>query len=234
MLKAVLAPANAEQNFAFAPYVYDSMYNTATALLIDKMVEIYPSNEQVLEILEPFVEVEKIPVTNGYVQMKPNFRNLLGNPSINIKPDGCDCDDPNPIDTKSEMEEAQRKAQCRTRPVTIVPQSEWDYLTTSTYNYPTLDNPIGCWIGKNRLKVCPADIGKVGVMYVRQEKTYRYGYITQPDDTYIFDVNTSVESEWLSSAFTYLFKALTSLYAIYSRDPDMRDWAMILKEKEIL
>lgn len=71
-------------------------------------------------------------------------------------------------------------------------------------------------------------------MYVRNEGVYRYGYITQPDDTFLFDATTTIESEWGSNSYTPIFNALCSLYAAYAKDQEMQNWSMILSEKGIL
>lgn len=234
MLKSVLSFANSEQNQTYPPYIYTDQYNAVTSLLLSALAKKYSDDKEVQDMIMPFMETKKIAVTEGFVELPDDYRNLLGNPSISIKPDGSDCADAPRMDTASEFKVANLKGGCKTRPVVIVPQTEWDYLTTSEYNYPTIENPIGCFFGAKKLKVCPYDIGKVEVRYARQEKVYRYGYIMQPDDTYILDVATSEESEWTSAAFEPIFKALSSLYAAYTRDTELRDWSLILTEKGIL
>lgn len=228
MLQAILGFANQAQDMYYPPNIFSSQYNTVTSLLISTLVRQYPVNNGVVDMLIPFVKVETLPVTNGVISLPDDYRDILGAPSITVKPDGSDCSYSIPITTPAEFNVSINKGGCMRRPIVIVPQSEFDYATTSTYNYPTKDNPIGYFKG-NTIKVCPYDINKVELMYVKNEGIYQYGYIIQPDDTYIFDVTTTVESEWQSNAFEPIFKAMSALYAAFTRDPNMRDWAAILK-----
>ncbi len=82
--------------------------------------------------------------------------------------------------------------------------------------------------------MAPYDIPKVDVMYVINEPTYVYGYIEQPDGTYIFNPATSVQSDWGSNAFEPIYKGIMSLYAAYSRNTSLRDWSLILNKEGIL
>jgi hypothetical protein len=235
MLKSVLGSfANMEQNQVIPPDVYTSMYNTVTSLLISALVKQYPSDPVVIDILRPFVKVEQIPIKTGFFELPEDYRDILGTPNISAKTDGSgECGDDDNITNEAEFKNATLKSKCRQRPVIIVPQAEFAIRTTSSYKFPTYNDPIGYMYGENKIKVCPYDLTKVELMYVVKEKKYRYGYITQPDDTYIFDKNTSIESEWTSAAFEPIFNALSNLIAAYTRDTDLRDWAMILTQKGI-
>lgn len=228
VLKSVLSVGNAEQNFAYAPYVFDTHYNIVTSFILDRGVDMYP---RYVDILLPFIKSDKIPVTNGHVKLPDDYRTLLGAPSISVKPGGGDCSDNNPviIDTKSEFKTANLKAGCKTYPVEIVSKNEWDNRTTSSYGFPTYEQPIGMFVGKE-IKVCPYDLSRVELMYIKNEKKYRYGYITQPDDTYIYDESTSVESEWEDEAFSMIFKGVLALYSAYSRDPNLQNYSQILNQ----
>lgn len=234
MLQAILAPANQEQNMFFPPSVYSSMYNTVTSLLISNLVRAYPSDPTVIDMLAPFVVVEKIPVTDGFIQLKSDYRDILGSPMINVALNKKEVVQGDAEVTPQTFKTANLKAGATRRPVVIVPESEYAYLTTKSYGAPDLANPIGFFSGKNKIFVAPYDIPKVDVMYVTNEPTYRYGYIEQPDGTYIFDESTSVESNWGSNAFTPLYKALSALYAAYSRNVTLRDWSRILNQEGIM
>lgn len=237
LLKSVLSIANSEQNFAYSPAVYDNHFNIATAFLIDSLVKAYPVGVDALSV---FIKKKLIPVTSGVVVLPDDFRNLLGAPSIHVKPDGSDCSDNNPIiiDSAAEFKTAQLKAGCKTYPLRIVSKEEWDNLTTSKYAFPTYEEPIGLYQGdqntngtiSRQIKVCPYDLSRVEVMYVRQEKIYRYNYITNPDDTFIFNPVGSVESEWTDAAFSLLFKAVFALYSAYSRDNTIIEYSQILNK----
>lgn len=227
--KSVLSVGNAEQNSAYPPYISDSHYNIVTSFILDGLSAIYP--KQVDKLL-PFIKSKKIPVTDGYIQLPTDYRSILGAPSISVKPGGGDCGDNNPvvIDTKEEYKTANMKAGCKTYPVEIVSKDEWDARTTSGYAFPTHETPIGMFIPDKRIKVCPYDIARVEIMYVKNEQEYRLGYILQPDDTYLPDDTATVESEWEDEAFQMLFKGMLALYSAYSKDNQVQNFSQILNQ----
>jgi hypothetical protein len=229
VLKSVLSVGNAEQNFAYPPHVFEQHFNIVTSFLIDAFVETYP---KYVEVLQPFMISKRIAVTDGYVKFPSDYRNLLGAPSINVKPGGGDCSDNNPIiiDTKSEFKTANLKSGCKSYPIEIVDKGQWDARTTSEYAFPTYENPIGLYKDENKLKVCPYDLATVEILYVKNEKQYRYGYITQPDDTFIYNVATSVESEWNDAASKWLVKGCLALYAAYSQNKELKDYSLVLNQ----
>lgn len=231
VLTAILAVGNKEANQQYAPAIYQSHYQTTTSFILDKLAEIYPIG---VDLVLPFIKVEKIPVTNGFVKLPDDYRNLLGAPSISLKPDGSDCLDNNPvvIDTASEFKTANLKAGCKTVPIEIVSKGEWDYRTTSTYAFPTLENPIGMFNGK-QIKVCPYDLSRVELMYIKKEDTVLFKYITQPDDTYIFDPNGSVEAGWQDAAFKPLFKGILALYSAYLSDQALSNFSQVLNQTSL-
>lgn len=241
MLQAVLASANQDQNQVLPPSIYSSMRSTVTSLLISALVKEYPSNPVVLDMLRPFVKVAYIPIQDGYITLPDDYRDILGSPSIvaaksNDGECGCDKDEVQEPDitTEQQFKLAIQKSRCLTRPVMIVPQTEFDYLTTSAYKPPTYLDPVGYMYGSNKIKVCPFDLTKVKLQYVRYEVPEVYGYITQPDDTFILDPLTSTESEWTSAAFTPIYNAMIALYAAYTKDENLRDFATILHQSGIL
>jgi len=89
MLNAILSVANTEQNMAYPPSIFTSQFNTVTSLLLSKLADIYPSDSSVLDIIDPFVERELIRPVGGYLNMKEDYRNILGTPMIGVKDDGC-------------------------------------------------------------------------------------------------------------------------------------------------
>lgn len=229
VLQAVLSVANAEQNSTYPPLTYQNHYNIVTSFLLDKLSALYPAHQ---DILLGFMEQKKISVTDGYIQLPDTYRNLLGSPSILVKKDGSDCSDSNAvvIDTESEFKTAIKKSGCKTVPIEIVDKSEWDYRTTSLYAFPTLKNPIGLYIAEKRIKVCPYDLAKVDVLYVKNEDIYTVAYITQPDDTFLIDESNTSEVQWDSNAFEYLFKGIFALYSAYSRDQSLTNYSQILNQ----
>lgn len=237
MLKSVLAVANEEQSMFYAPRVFDEHYNIVSSLLLSALVKAYPANPVVIDQLDPFVEIKLIPVKNGYVDLPEEYRDILGSPYIftNPKSDGqCGEDITQEQITAETFKVKNLKGGCQLTPVTIYPESEFIERVGSTYDKPNWDTPIGFFSGKKQIKICPYDVNKVAVMFVRNEKKYRYGYITQPDDTFLFDSTTSVESEWGSNAFTPMFNAMIALYSVYAKDQEMTNWAAYLSEKGIL
>jgi hypothetical protein len=238
-----LAQANQDQNSQYPPVVFQSQFNAVTSLLISELVSVYPNKTEVIDMLLPFMSVARIPVANGIIPLPPDYRNILGAPSIYVNGQAsAECSGDIPVMTPQQFAVANLKGGCQRRPVRVVSQSEFDYLTTSTYKAPTFNNPIGFFTNTvlpngtqvKAIKVCPFDITKVDLMYVFQEPTFVYGYIMQPDDTYIQNVSTTVESTWSSAAFMPIFNAMNNLYSIYARDKEMTDWSALLKERGIL
>lgn len=225
ILQNVLSAANSDQSFVIPPSIFDNHYNIVTSFILDGLSKAYPAG---VDILLPFIKSKKIPVTNGYVQLPEEYRNLLGAPSINVNTAGKDCSDTIVIDTAAEFKTANLKAGCKTYPIEIVSKSEWDNRTTSGYAFPTYENPIGLFIAEKRIKVCPYDLAVVEVTYIKRENKYRYNYIVQPDDTYIYDVTNSVETEWDSPCSALLFKGCLSLYSAYAKDNSLTDYSQIL------
>ena len=234
IVKAVLSVGNKEQNFAWSPQIITDQRNVVESLLLSALVKAYPFDKTVTDMLMPFMKTKKIRASNGYVKLPDDYRNLLGSPSISLKPDGGDCHETPSINTQSEFDEAILKSGCRTVPIEEVSQSEWDYRTTSTYAFPTKENPIFCFFGERQIRVCPYDVGTVEIRYCKKETPVRYGYITQPDDTFIFDPLASVETEFTEAAYRPIFEASLSLYTAYTRDSELRDWARIINEQGIL
>jgi hypothetical protein len=237
MLQSILSVALQEQNMAYPPWIYQQHINIATSMLISALAKSYPNNPMVVDQLDPFVKFCMLPVTNGYVTLPGDYRNMLGSPYIfaNPKQDG-ECGAAPQITTQQEMQVAQNKGQCKVNPLYIVDQAEFSERTKSTYNFPTHKNPIAYFSGKKQLKVCPYDLTRVAVLYVQNEKTYVYPYIVNPDDTYYFNSSDPalVESEWGSNAFEPLFNSLLALYSAYTRDQELGNWARILNSTGIL
>lgn len=235
MLNAVLSTAQTEANQCYPPGIFSDQYNVVTSLLISALVKTYPIG---LDMLKGYVKTIPLPVTNGYVVLPEDYRNML-RAAISAKggTEGsmeCKDDDPVIIDTPQEVKLSTLKAGCKSRPLEQLSDEEWDYRTTSSYKAPSYWNPVFCFFEGNKFKVCPFDIGKVELTYVIQEQVYQLGYIMQPDDTYIVDPLTTIDSLWTSAAFDKIYTAMSALYASYTRDPSLTDWARILKTEGIL
>lgn len=226
VLQSVLSVGNKEANQNYPPSIFSRHFNAVTSFLLDKLVELYPYKS---DLLLPFLRTLKNPITNGGVPLPGDYRNYLSF-SISVKPDGSDCSDVPTTATSFKI--AGLKSGCKTVPIEILSRKEWDYRTTSTYAFPTIENPIGVF-KEGQLKVCPYDLAKCEINYVKKENLYSYGYVLQPDDTYIFNVATSVESEWSDNAFQPLFKGVLALYSAYLRDNQLTEFSGILNEKSL-
>jgi hypothetical protein len=239
LLTALLAPANQDQNFFLPPWIFSSFVNTVTSFLLDKCAALYPDNPVLLDIVSPFVKIACIPPSGGLITLPKDYRNILGAPSIIVNKAG-ECGEVTvPITTPQQFLTATLKGGCNRRPITIVAQSEFDYLTTSSYKAPTYWNPIGYFTGQNedgqtQIRVCPAQLTKVYVMYIQQEQIYNYAYIQNPDDSFYFDSVNSTDTIWGNAAYSSLLKGLIHLYGIYSRDKQFTDWAQSLSQISIV
>lgn len=243
LLTALLAPANQDQNQSLPPWVFTSFVNTATSFLISALVKSYPENPQVVDVLDPFTRFSILPVKNGYFSIegsfidKDGYRDILGAPYIFAnKTLDSECGDIPLITTPQQFKTANLTGGCKTFPILIVPESEFSYRTSSTYNFPTYEEPIGYYAGQKQVKICPYDLSKVALLYVKNELIYNMAYLMQPDDTYLVNPAdpTFVDTEWGSNAFPYLFKALNHLYAAYASDPAFTQWSEILTREGIL
>lgn len=239
MLKAILSVVSEDQNYFYSPKIYQEHYNIVTSFLLSELSKTYPSSQNSVDIINPYVRFIKIPVKNGMVVLPDDYRNMLGNPSISLRPDGKECGSDIKVNTEAEFKVATLRAGCKTRPVVIKPKSEWDESTTSTYNFPTLNDPICQFIGignngEKRLQVCPYDISTVYVLYCKQEIPILYNYFAQPDETFLFNPDGSIESEWTDAAFTPLFNGLLALYSAYAKDQELANFSQILSKAGIL
>ncbi len=228
ILQSVLSVGNKEANMQYAPAIFSQHFNIVTSFIIDNCIEVYP---KYVDVLRPFMATKIITVSNGEIGLPDDYRNILGAPSISAKGDqnkSIECSD-FPV-TETEFKQEKSKAGCQRRPVEMLNENEFDDRTTSSYAFPTLWNPIGCVFKGSSIKVCPFDIGKLELRYVKTEKQYVYGYTMQPDDTYTFNVNTSVESEWTDAASQLLVKGCLALYSAYLRDNQLSQFSQILNQ----
>lgn len=237
LLNSLLGVALQEQNMQIPPFIFSTWINTITSLLISNLVKAYPSNPQVLDMLDPFIEFMAVPCKSGFVQLPGNYRNILGSPYvlINGNKEG-QCMPSEDIQTFQQFQVAMNRGACLATPIEIVPQSEFANRTSSAYKYPDHEYPIGYFSGKKQIKICPYDLSRVYLLYVRNEVSVNMAYIPQPDDTYLLNTSDPVyqDTEWTSAAFEPIFKALTSLYSAYSRDQELFNWSAFLIEKGIL
>jgi len=235
ILQAVLAVANESQGTFYSPYIYTQHRNVIESLLLSELVKSYPANNEVIDQIAPFVKIAIIPITDGYVQLPEDYRNILGAITIFSKPDDTgECDSVVEPLTPQNFKTGILKSGCKLNSVKIVPQSEVSYLLKSTYDAPNYENPIGWYIDSNKIKLCPYDLSKVGVMYAKKERVLNYGYITQPDDTYLYDPTTTIDTQFDSNAFQLIFNAAMFLYSAYAKNQELQNWSLLLQEKGIL
>jgi hypothetical protein len=186
------------------------------------------------------VTEEKL-IVRGSVTLPDGYRNLLRT-AINVTDDfseDCGCSDckedkvfPNdPLaKTASQVAEQKQKASCMSHAVRMVDVGEWDDLTTHPYKKPTLEDPIGNIFMAGKIRICPQNLSYAELTYVRKPKEYVYGYKMNPDDTYVFDKDSSTESEWDTTAHQYLLRGISTLYSMYVKDGEMRDWNLEIKK----
>lgn len=235
LLTALLSTAPTDQNMVYPPSIFSAHVNFVTGLVLSALAKVYPSNQSVIDILDPFVKIALIPVNNGFVQLPDDYRNLLGSPMMFTNPQNTmECGGQIEPLTIENFRTGQLKAGCNLTPITIKDQAEFAHLTQSSYKKPTYNSPIAFFSGQKQLKICPYDCTKVAVLYIINEPIYNYAYILQPDDTFIFDAANSVDTDWNGNAFELLMKGLVSLYAAYTNNKELSDWSQILNEKNII
>lgn len=235
ILQAVLSVANQSQNTFYSPYIYTQHRNVIESLLLSELVKSYPANNDVIAQISPFVKIEIIPITDGYIQLPEDYRNVLGTPMIFAKSDdSSECGAPIEPLTPQNFKIGILKSGCKLNSVNIVPQSEVSFRLRSTYDAPNYESPIGWYIDSNKIKLCPFDLSKIALMYAKKERLLNYGYITQPDDTFLYDPSLTIDTEFDSSAFVPIFNACVALYSAYVKNQDLQNWSQILQEKGIL
>jgi hypothetical protein len=235
VLQAVLSVANEEQSAIYPPSIFSAHYNIVTSFLLDTVVRAYPDRPFTIDIIDPYVNFTIIGVTNGLANLPDDYRNILGAPYIFSNPKNTGpCGSVPEITTAAQFQAAKNSATCRVNPVQIVSESEFSTRTNSTYNYPTHEFPIAYFSGKSMLRICPYSIPKICLLYTQQEEIYQFGYIPQPDDSYLFDPATTMDSLWTNSAFSHLFKGIFALYSAYVRDNEMTNFAQIMSNSIIL
>lgn len=204
-------------------------------MLTSELCASYPNSPEHIDMLMPFMATKPLLIKNNIVTMPDDYRNILGSPSVlAIKnPDEKECECSDQINDTN-FKDKQAEARCKSNPVLIVSNTEFDYRTQSSYDYPTLDNPIAYWVSKKQLKVCPYNVYRVEIRYCIQVPEAFIKYIIQPDDTWVIDTTGTVETGFTSAAFTPFFNGLVALYSAYSRDSELSDWSKVLSKMTLL
>lgn len=235
----VLSASGKEQNMHYPPYIFEAHYNAVTGWLLDELAKQYPANKSIVDIARPFLKSKMERVELGRVKLPDDCRNLLG-AGIFVSPDfkeDCGClvskqkleDDPLAL-SEQEVQQKKERAKAITHDLIMRDIDEWNRLITHSYKKPTLKKASATSKDAGYLNVAPFDLTYVELRYFRKPKKYRFGYKNNGDDTYVFDPNTSEESEWTENATQYLFKGLNTLYSMYAKDAEMRDWNLELKK----
>lgn len=222
----------------YPPRVFQEHMEIVTNWVIDEGVKMMPGNKSIKEILRPFWVMKELTVKNGVVPFEDDYRNMIGIATrVNKDLNGdCKCNEDehfenDPLeDSEVAVMKKIQKAKCISRPVTIVEQEEFDRLSTHRYKRPTYEAPVACVLKGVEIKICPFDLSHVDVRYIRKPKQYVYGYRELPDHTFVFDKNTSTESEWEDTAMQYLLKGLNTLYSAYVKDAEMYNWNELIKK----
>lgn len=231
ILQMVLAQGNKEQNQHYAPGIFTSHYKLASDWLKGELIKLYPTSQTIVDILGPYIAVELIQVVNGKIALPKLYRDLLGIgfyvndlsgkkkceiislPSEKFK------DPKNP--TLAEIEKVTAEMQVESKGIDMKTIGEWNYITDHPYKRPkTFDKAKGCIFDNNTLKVLPLAIPYVEVRFIKVVPEFYYGYRQLPDDTCVFDPDTTIEELWTETAIPYLFKGVNKLFANYIRDTE--------------
>lgn len=230
----VTKPLDIPKSRVVPPEVFDAIYNLSAAWVIGRVVELWPRDQRYVEVVEPFLRIDIKQAVSGFVDLPTEYRNFLGAGVLTNQAKTATCSD-TPQAIRLRMHELQKvEGICERVPIRIVDTAEFDFFTRDEFDMPTLKAPIGCFFGEKKLKICPLDVGSVEMRYLVNEKMYRYGYITQPDDTFIYDTNTSVETEFTNAAFDKLYAAATKLVGVYLRDNSVMGFSQALNELQFV
>lgn len=236
VLRKVLAQANAAQNQHYPPGIFTEHFNLATSWLIDEIMKVFPGEQHIVDLVNPFMDNCDVVVKNGKIPFPKKYRHYTGM-AIFTTPDfksAISCEEAkNEIteDTNLTDEEvvARKKAKrtCITQDVKLVDIDSWNSLINHPYKQPTLQKPIACIFQGDGIKIWPL-VPSVELRFIRQPKVYNYGYTPMPDESYQVNPNTTIESEWNDNAASYLFRAINTLYSGYVRDPEQSELALQL------
>lgn len=231
VLKMLLAQANKEQNQHYPPSVYEVHYGLVTNWLIDECVKLYPGTQSIIDLIKPYLGTELVPVVNGVIPFPKPYRNLLSF-GLYLKDEKipAECQNIQGTPTDAELKALIAKSQSTSFDVEKVSIGRWDKLTKHRYKRPTLKNPITCIFTSEGIKICPYDVPFVEVRYVKKTPDYKFGYVSNDDDTYYFNQEATTEALWTDNAIAYLFKGVNILYSNYVRDPEQAASAKDLRD----
>lgn len=239
VLECLQLSMNKDQNAQVPPQIFSVAVRLSTDFLLDEISRVYPYNQRVIDICRPFLKRKLVSVINGIATFPDDYRNIL-QVSIATNKDqtsGCRCeaeideclyvyDSCTPVE-KSPI----RKEKCYFIKVNMLDQDQYADATTSELLPPDLKHPIGMFINRNQIKICPIDgISYIEIIYIKYPMKYEIKYTIMPDDTWQIDPATTIEPEWERTANPELFKCITSLLGLHTRDGNFLQWSNELKK----
>lgn len=241
VFQMVLAQGNKEQNQHYPPGIFEVHYKLASDWLKDEGAKLYPTSQIIVDIFRPYLKVELMPVKNGIIPMPKEYRNLLGlgfyvnetKKCIPVKlPDNNFKDPKNP--TLAELAKVTAELQVESSRIDLKSIDEWNYITKHPYKKPkTFDKAAACIFDGEGIRLLPLKIPYAEVRYMKVVPEFKYGYAMLPDETFVFDPDTTTEELWNENAIPYLFKGVNILYANYVRDDSYIASAKDLRENSL-
>ena len=124
-----------------------------------------------------------------------------------------------------------RKEKCYFVKVNLVDSDQYADASSSELFPPTLKNPIATFVNRNQMKICPIEgIEYVEIIYFKSPVFCNIGYTIFPDDTWQVNPATTIEPEWERTANPELFKCISSLLGLHTRDGNFIQWNNELKK----
>lgn len=240
ILQVVQLALNKEQNAQVPPFVISTAVRLSTDYILDEIVRVYPYNSKIVDKARPFIKRKLINIDGGIGELPTDYRNILAiNIAVNKNMDsGCNCDeveDCTPKNDKCTEIDTQkiRKEKCYFQKIDIVDSDQFADASMSELTPPSYKHPIGMFVGMDKIKICPInEITYAEVIYIKSPKKYEIGYKIMPDDTWQIDTtNTNhVEIEWEHNIAPEMFKAVSSLLGLHTRDGNFVQWNNELKK----
>ena len=239
ILETLQLGLNKDQNAQVPPEIFSVATRLSTDFILDELCRIYPYDQRIVDKAKPFLWRKLASVEDGIVTLPDNYRNIL---EVRIATNkdatsGCNCgeeieecfkiDDPCTPVEKAPI----RKEKCYFTKVHLVDADQYADATSSELMPPSLKFPIGTFVNRNQIKICPIDgISYVELIYLKHPLFYNIGYTIFPDDTWQVNPATTIEPEWERTANPELFKCITSLLGLHTRDGNFIQWNNELKK----
>jgi hypothetical protein len=227
VLETMQLGLNKDQNAQVTPNIFSVATRLSTDWLLDEISRIFPFNERIVDKARPFLKRKLVSVVDGIAVFPEDYRNIL---EIRIatnknQTEGCNCgeeiDECDKIDDHcTPVEKAPiRKEKCYFVKVNILDQDQFADASQSDLYPPTLKMPIGTFVNRTEFKICPIEgITYIELVYLKQPLFYNIGFNIMPDDTWQINPATTIEPEWERNANPDLFKYITTLLALHTRD----------------